>query len=128
MNTSIGFKKNHSMLEELRWNDITRIQHTNRVDFLGNISIPLGHIYTKIVEILHISEGEIDIARFIKEFSTYLENYGYGYLGITTALSSCPLWIAEDQLSWFLRIYAPNISDEQYQAIMKEACGGYINM
>ena len=111
------------MLDEERLSRAQKILHKTRCRYMDGTYSTVGHVYSVIVEVLRISNP--DINGFIEELNDLLEDGGCGYARITSPLNKF-YYQTYNRLQWYLSglIMAGKATEDQKNAICKAAYEG----
>ena len=109
---------NHSMLEDERLNYREKLQKQYRKKSFGGMYGTVGHVFTVMVEVLEIKQPFI--ATFITTLNKYIEIGGNGFACVSKPTDKF-YSRTTNKLAHYLRNEFPDITKEQFNAIMKAA-------
>jgi hypothetical protein len=108
-----------------------QVLRKNRIQTLGDLKIPVGHICSVINENMPMSSDRpFSPQEFLTRLRKYLSRYGLTIYAPETLHEAMPFWVVESHFPHFLREYFPGIQEEtsndELWLIMRAAGDGYL--
>ena len=108
-----------------------QVLRKNRIQTLGDLKIPIGHICSVINENMPISDRPFNPQEFLTGLHKYLSTCGLTVYAPKTLCDAMPFWIVESYFPHFLRKYFPGIQEEtgenELWLIVRAAGDGYLD-